>query len=305
MRPINILPALMLLVSTAISLQMAHASGRDLVQEVSGGCIEWGRAIFSASGDALTPSASEEPNSSKAYIKAKGHARTKAIANILFTIDFTPANYAVTCRELMSFDDGLRQSVESLSVGAEIVSGRRKQRMGETIAEVTVELPMYGPVGPGTALLRGLIQQERLGRASAQVKIQTPRPKIKAEAPGDQAGPFTALIVDARGFGLREALNPRIRRPDGSEVWGSLKLESSLPVGRGVVAYYSSSKEAAKSSIAGRNPLIVRAVGRGGGPILCDAVVTIESADRMAAEDKASHFLRDYRVIFVVDSIAD
>jgi len=274
-----------------------------VVQRVMGGEIDWGSQAFYASGEAPMPGKDEEPNRSKAYLKARGSARTKAVANLLLAIDSAAVDCAVSARQLLESDDTLGQTVEAAARGAGIASDRRREEAGETVVEATLRLPMYGPDGPGEAILRSLAQQERSGQFPVRIKVEIAKAAAKAEGSTNQRGPFSSLIVDARGLRIQKAMNPRIRRPDGSEVWGGIKDDVRLPDEPGPVSYASSTEAARRGPRAGKKPLIVRAVGRAGAAFLCDPVVTTAEADRVLLEDKAAHFLRDFRVILVVDPL--
>jgi hypothetical protein len=296
--------ALLILLFLPAAAQLFADTRSGLVQKVTGGEIDWENQSVLATAEALMPSKAEEPNRTKAHLKAKGSARTKAIANLLVAIDALPVNYAICCQDLMKNDDLLRQAIEGLAHNAEIVSDRRVQQAGESMVEVTTSIPLYGAFGPGRSMLRSLVQQEKQGRASAQVKVETPKPFITADAPSNQKGPFSSLIIDARGFRLQKALNPRIRKPDGVEVWGSLQLD--MPVlPSGVAVYMSSVDDAQQHPYSGKNPLIIRAVGRAGGAIFCDAVITTTDADLILKENKTSQFLDDFRVFFIVDAVSE
>jgi len=105
----------------------------------------------------------------------------------------------------------------------------------------------------------------------------------------DQKWPFTGLIVDCRGLGIRHTMAPRILRPDGSEVWGTV---SGVPeeilqkiFQTGVVGYVSDLDLARKTPRVGENPLLIRAIGRQGS-FGAHAVVTNEDAEWILRENK-------------------
>jgi transcriptional regulator of met regulon len=117
----------------------------------------------------------------------------------------------------------------------------------------------------------------------------------------EQEGPFTSLIVDTTGLDVRRSMSPKIRREDGSEVWGTVDADKDYVLDAGVVVYAKSMSDAMKNSRAGENPLIVTAVGRAGGKFYCDAVVTDDDSRLILKENGISHFCDEYKVIFLVD----
>lgn len=295
------------LVLSLLVVLLAHpsfAAKPALTQKVAGGEIDWSDQCFNAVGSALTPGAAEEPNRQKAGLKARGNARTKAIANLLITIDACAVNHWLTAQNLMDQDDFLRRDIENLCQGAEAVYERQKNQAGESVGEVGVKVQMFGSLGVGTAMLRSLSQLDGSGKSPGQIRVETSKTAAKSETPSNQKGKFTGLIIDARGCRLTCALNPRIRQPDGSEIWGSLKTGRG-DFSDGTVTYTDSLEAARRDPRVGKNPFIVRAIGRAGSVIFCDAVVSAADADRILSEEKSTHFLSDMRVMIVVDRISD
>lgn len=126
--------------------------------------------------------------------------------------------------------------------------------------------------------------------------------KSAAEEPSaPQVGPFTSLIVDTLGLNVQRAMSPKIRREDGSEVWGTVQVDPEVVLDSGIVAYTKSMEEARKNVRAGTNPLVVTAVGRAGGNFFCDAVVSNNDAAWILEENAKSHFCDELKVIFVID----
>jgi hypothetical protein len=134
----------------------------------------------------------------------------------------------------------------------------------------------------------------------AEIKSDTsaksPATDIKTES-----GPYTSLIVDARGFGVDRAMSPKVRKTDGSEVWGTLSVTPDFAIENGVVSYATSMEMAMKSSRCGKNPLVIKAVGKSVGGAACDVLISDEDASRVLSEDSAGKFLNTCRVVFIVD----
>lgn len=135
-------------------------------------------------------------------------------------------------------------------------------------------------------------------------------PPAATPSPGPGAGPlllpdgtFTSLVVDATGFKLDRSMSPKILRPDGACVWGSLaKLtdeQYAIIQERGMVAYVKTVEEACANPRAGLRPLIVRATGTAGGKLCSDVVVAAPDAERILVENGKSKFLEAFNVIFV------
>ena len=97
----------------------------------------------------------------------------------------------------------------------------------------------------------------------ALLKTRLPRPNLPEEdpAPGSRAA-YTGVIIDARGRNVERGMSPKIRRTDGSEVWGTLSVSPDFVIENGIAAYAHSVAEARKKRRVGSNPLVIRAQGR-------------------------------------------
>lgn len=131
--------------------------------------------------------------------------------------------------------------------------------------------------------------------SSEEVKTST----VKPSEPGK---PYTSLIVDASGFDLDRAMSPKLRRPDGTEIWGTVKYDCDYLQECGIVAYACSLEEAKKSPRCGPNPVIVCAVAVQGGKSGTDPVVSAEDARLLISENDKGRFFDRCNVIFVKSS---
>lgn len=120
--------------------------------------------------------------------------------------------------------------------------------------------------------------------------------------PSEQGKPYTSVIIDASGLNLERCMSPKIRRSDGSEVWGTVKVDTDFIEDHGLVAYATSVDDAKKNPRCGLNPMIIKAVGVSGGKFGSDPVILNQDADLLAAEDAKGSFLEKFNVIFVKDS---
>lgn len=117
----------------------------------------------------------------------------------------------------------------------------------------------------------------------------------------DNGGPYTSVIVDCREFGVERSMAPHIRLPGGREVWGSVNVDPDFVIEKGIVVYARSMEDALQIDRAGRNPLIIGAVGRSGGNFRSDPVISERDAERLIRANARDHFLDKFRVIFLVD----
>jgi len=277
-----------------------------LVEKVKGGEIDWGNEMIYAAGEGVMPKASQEPNRAKAYLMAKSFARMQAIANLLMVIEGTAISYEGYGKDYMAQDETLRQKIEGFVRGVEILRDEKVSVEGDTVVKVTVGTKIYGKANPGTAFLERIAQQPtpNLEGAPAKVVIDIPKEAAKKTEPvaAWQQGPFTSVIIDTRGFRVTRAMSPKIRRTDGSEVWGTIRVSPEFALETGIVSYAVTMEMARNSTRCGSNPLIIKAIGRAGGKAMCDVVISDEDATLLLEENNKTKFLDQCKVIFIVDA---
>lgn len=275
----------------------------DIVDKVQSAEIDWGNECYYATGEADVPSAAEEPNRSRALLKAKGSAKTKAISNLMLAVENTPISNKAIGKDYISKDPQLQQAIERCIANAEVTDEKLRTEGDNTIVAVSVKLPFYGNDCAGSAILHSKFlyaSTHELPKANPTVEK---RNDLKVSVTiQDVKGPFTSVIIDCTGLDMQRAMNPKIRKIDGTKIWGSLSSEYDLPANRGVVAYVQSIEEGKRSGKAGSNPLIVRAAGRAGSRFMCDAAVSDQDADLLIKENESTKFLDKVCVILVVDA---
>ena len=127
---------------------------------------------------------------------------------------------------------------------------------------------------------------------------QSPAASAKPSEPGK---PYTSVIIDALGLGLDRCMSPKIRRADGIEVWGTVKVDLNYVEEHGIVVYAMSLDDANKNDRCGSNPMMIKAIARAGGEFRSDPVISDADADLLLAENKKGKFLDKFNVIFIKD----
>ena len=134
--------------------------------------------------------------------------------------------------------------------------------------------------------------------ASAQDAKPEATPK-QAEA---KAEAYTCVIIDARGLGVERGMAPKIRRPDGSELWGTKDADPDYVLDEGIVAYCKSEETARKNKRCGDHPLILKAVKAQAKIMAYDVCVSALDGQTLLDSDKRCRFLDANHVIFLVDN---
>jgi hypothetical protein len=342
-----------------LPLKDLKAPQSGMMQKVKGGEIDWENMAFYASGEGAMPTAKEESNRARAYLKARNYAKMQAIAHLFMVVEGTVVSYEGYGKDYMAQDETLHQKIEGYLHNVELDSEKRVDIDGNTMVVVTVGTRMFGQGAPGASMLRAVSHKSVVSKAlPTPVKIEIPKaqpepveaapvanrqvsiekelepvvvptqpaveapkeestqkeeskpdePKPAALAttdlvspPAPAVGPFTSVIIDCRGFNVARAMIPKIRRSNGSEVWGTLKVDPDFVNETGIVGYATSMELAQKGSRCGTNPLIIKAIGRAGGAAMCDAIITDQDSNLVLAENNKTKFMDQFKVIFLVD----
>ncbi len=300
------------------------------------GRIDWTQGAIYATGLGAVPR--NVGNDAVAYLKARDYANLDAMRNLLMAVEQVHIDARTVGADYMATSSKIRAEVEGLLRGPRIVS-ERKIRVGrDSMVEVTVCTPMYGDRSVASVLLP---EAER--REAGEEKIRpeplvgdspppaadheslpppdtsTPPPDRGDDHPAapenhyhvrpapdetpEQGGVYTSVIIDARGFQVTRDMSPKIRRRDGSEVWGTVDVNPTFAIEHGIVIYAHSIAEARQLSRAGSHPLVLHAVADSDSPAQTDVVISDDDADQLLNLNARDGFLNHFNVIFVVDPL--
>ncbi len=277
------------------------------IERVDGrGRIDWTHGAMFATG--LGAMSSEEPNEAKAYLRARGFAKLDALRNLLMVIGHVHIDSKTTGADYEATSDIIRAEVNGVVRGAEVIAERKIRAGNHWMVEVTVSTKMYGEEGVAKVFLPEAAKRSEEAAPPPDAPEPAP-PAMQPEAPAapESAAPETgdrcsSVIIDTRGYKVERDMAPKIRRRDGSEVWGTIQgVNLDYVIEHGIVVYAHSMEEARRQARAGRNPLELHAVGQARGPFPADAVLSDEDADRLLRLNARDGFMNRFNVIFVVE----
>ncbi len=124
---------------------------------------------------------------------------------------------------------------------------------------------------------------------------------IATAMPSESGRPYTSVIIDTLGLQLDRCMSPKIRRFDGSEVWGTVSVDLDFVENVGIVGYATSIEAAKTNPRCGSNPMIIKAIGRAGGNFKSDPVISNPDADLLLSENAKGKFLEKFNVIIIKD----
>jgi hypothetical protein len=205
--------------------------------------------------------------------------------------------------ELLRIIDGVR------------IRGSYGVAQGKLIKDITEEqvegFLRYSRVGKpykndalGLMEVKASIQLDEHGTAvlmPEKVALKTENKPYQPPAPVTPAPiKYTGLILDARGLGAKPAMAPRILC-EGSlaEVYGPLAADSDVVLSQGF-AGYAGTPEKARTMLSriGDRPLEIKARGTSN---VTDLVISQDDAQKLAGAVKTSDFLRECKVVIVVN----
>ena len=127
---------------------------------------------------------------------------------------------------------------------------------------------------------------------------ETPSITPELAKPSEPGSPYTSVIIDVTGMNLKRSMSPKIKQADGTEVWGTVKIDMDFLEEHGLVAYTKSMEDAKKSSRCGSNPMVIKAISVSGS-LSSDPVIASEDAKLLLEENDKGKFLDKFDVIFV------
>ena len=114
--------------------------------------------------------------------------------------------------------------------------------------------------------------------------------------------PYTGLLIDVRGLGLRPSIAPRVLSADGHLIHGVATVDRRLATDYGVAGYDDDLNRAYTSERLGgedAKPFVVKATGTAG-RYSGDAILDDFDAVQVLQADEAGDFLRQGRVTFLL-----
>ena len=266
------------------------------------GHVDWAKGVIYATG--LGAISKEETNDAVAYLKARSFARMDARRNLLAVIDKVKIDSQTVGQDFQAVNDTVREEISGIIKGSEIFAERKLKIGNGMMVEVTVTMPLNGEDSLGSVLYPEIAKRNRAETSDLEaIPVPTPRiPLPDEDASPNSSAAYTGVIIDARGRNVERSMSPKIRRTDGGELWGTLRVAPDFVIENGIAAYAHSVAEARKNGRVGSNPLVIRAQGRYGEKFKTDALLTDADAEALLSADAQSGFLSQYRVIFVVDA---
>ncbi len=284
---------ILLLCSAAAAQETSWALVETLyVKSPSGGRLEgridWTAGTLTVTGEAP---AGEEGSPARQRLAGFRAARTAALAGLLEAVTKVRVDARTRVGRVMAASGPVRERVAQLGGDARVVSGSQRETRG--VCRLDVRLPLLGD------LARAVLPPASERFVSLPPTELPARDSLIAWLPG---GPFTGLVVDARGTQLRPSLSPRIVDDRGRVIYAAGHVDRALVVRSGLAGWERDLRRAILSErVRGEpaHPFLVEAAGVSG-PFRADAVIRADDATCLQLADLHGDFLSRGRVVFVV-----
>ncbi|KPL20000.1 MAG: hypothetical protein AMJ92_00710 [candidate division Zixibacteria bacterium SM23_81] len=276
-----------------------HPEGSIQMVE-NAGAIDWEQLLISCTGvgtsDTLVPAAYQ-----RAFVVES--ARADAIEKLMETLKGIAITSQITVNHIMK-DNGTLQGQ-----ARELVKKFREigiHYMTDGSVEMDAELPLYGELlelllpssGGGKRIPDGLLCP--LCGQPWPASKEVPRELKLIRPEGDLPKPFSGLLVDARGLGLKSALAPKIVNQRGKTVYGVEFAKRSQSLKEGIVGYVRDPNPTQNRERVGSNPLVIKGL-RVQGPNRTDVVIDNANAATLHSMPEHLRFMEQCRVIIVLD----
>ena len=261
----------------------------DYILQMPNGRINWSAGKIIAGGTG-SPAGEETPQAADADAALYQIARQAAGQNLFDILQQVRIDSRVRTENLTASDPQLLvKAREMVFASPEIKSLRRRD--GDGTLTVYLQFQLYGGFSQ-------LVLPREITHVDSISQVIPGK-----NAPVETADPdaYTGLVVDARHIGTQPAMAPRILDENMQEVYGPAFASREYAVQQGMSGYQIDFQAASGSPRVGDAPLVVKGL-RTEGPGQCDIVITNADAARIRKSSEHLLFLRQCRVISVLDA---
>ena len=247
------------------------------------GKIDWQNGYATATGMGMAPpGASGEAQARALAVRA---ATVTARRNLLEIIGDVQIDSGTTIRNNMVANDSVQSIIRGELHNSRILD---TAYMSDGSVVVTVGISHRGVVADAVLPEAPAFKTGSQQSAGAPQGVNT-------------GGPYSGLVIDARGLEARPALSPEIIGPEGETVYGRKYVSRDFAVSQGMAGYAAGLASAFQNPRVGDNPLVIEARGVRG-PGRTDLVVDQDAADKILAMAAETDVLEQCRVMIVLDS---
>lgn len=237
------------LVSLLLFLAVPILAITGLTEEVGGqGEVDWEKGIIYVTGVGAPP---EGASKAVAPLLAQRAAKADAYRNAAEAIEGVRVCSRTIVKDYTVNSDEIVTGVQGVIKGAQF---QKPTYDSEYRCEIVLVIPIGGQKGLASVISDSA--QKTLTEINAGMPTPEPMPSDTSDVsmPGK---PYTGLVIDARGLGVKPALYPQIFDVDGYLLYGPTMANMELPEFTTMVAYSRTIEKAMTMPRVGANPLKV------------------------------------------------
>jgi len=265
-----------------------------LIEQMNQGSVDWSRGVIYATGTGRPGGGSAEVSAARTGFASANQDAQRNLETIVMDIR---VDAGTSVRDVSLAKADIRLELQGIIRETQV---ENQAYRSDGTPEVTLQFVMHG--GFAQLMLPGDIKQIEPIRPVGPVASPPASAESGVPLPGSGAKqwPYTGLIVDARGVEVRPALAPKIVDEDLKEIYGSAYVSREHAVHQGMCGYMRDIQAAQRDPRVANDPLTVKGL-RTHGSGQCDLVISNADASRLRAVSEHLSFLRQCRVIIVVD----
>lgn len=292
-------------------------AGTQYVEHTDNGAVNWETGVMTAIGIGAPPA--NAVNTAQARGMAKRAATVIARRNLLELLRGVQINSDTTIKNFMVANDVVVSRIRGFLQNSQILDTAYMSdgsvevtvgiRLRDGVADVLLPKPtafrtMPVPQSGKEPEVEFATVEDMNAMANANGTADDAEAPVAEAAPAPAldlpSKPYTGLIVDARGLGLRPAMSPRILDEEGREVYGTALVKRDYAIRQGMAGYAKDVDMASANDRVGENPLYIPAVDIAGAAGT-DVVISNKQAESIRAAKETPAYLAQCRVMFVLD----
>ncbi len=288
-------PLITALVITILNVATGNGYGADLrslIEFKENGAVDWTAGVIEAKGTGVPATYTYYREAQAHHQQTIAEAASKAHHNLLETIvglrinsDSRVIDIVETYPTIMAQLRGMVQKAPEIEKlrqyqydGTVVVWSQMNLNGGFSQLILPPEIRQIEPIKQVLTGNNSTIRQSRLRSSNI----------------------FTGMVVDARGIRAVPVLAPKILDENLEEVFGAAYVSREFAVQHGVARYTTDIWQAKFDPRVSDNPLIVKAL-KALWPGSCDFIISNADAAKLKSASEHLQFLRECRVIIVLD----
>jgi len=270
------------------------ADPRSFIEFRDNSTIDWTQGIVAARGIADPTTYSYYKKSLEQHREIIAEAMNKARHNLLETIVSLRINTENRVIDIVENYPSIMSQLRQMTYQAQEVGNLRRYLFDGTV-EVWSQIKLTGGftqlILPPDIRQIESIKQVMPGKNSTQLQTSSRTAQI-----------YTGMVVDARGIQAIPVIAPRILDENLEEVFGPTYASREFAVQKGVARYTTNIWQAKYNPRVSDNPIVVKAL-KTIWPRRCDFIISNSDADKLRSASEHLLFLRECKVIIVLDQM--